>query len=250
MPQLTNMPVVSLKNVSVNAGALRILENISLEIPRGRIVTLIGPNGAGKTTLLKVVLGIISPSSGTIEKADGVKTGYVPQKFQIPLSVPMTVKRFLSLNTEHPNEKKQAVMAETGISHLMRRQIHHLSGGEMQRLLLARVLLEDPDLLVLDEPAQGLDPVGEENFYALIDSINKERGCAILMVSHDLHVVMAKTDQVICINKHICCSGKPDEIISLPGYASLFNGSHSHLALYNHKHDHTHENSGEYNCVD
>ena len=250
MQQLTDMPAVSLKNVSVNAGALRILENISLEIPKGRIITLIGPNGAGKTTLLKVVLGIISPNSGTVERADGLKTGYVPQKFQIPLSAPMTVKRFLTLNADHSNEKKQAVMAETGISHLMRRQIHHLSGGEMQRLLLARVLLEDPDLLVLDEPAQGLDPVGEENFYALIETLNENRGCAVLMVSHDLHVVMAKTHRVICINRHICCSGKPDEIISLPGYASLFDGAHSHLALYKHKHDHIHENCGENNRVD
>lgn len=237
MPQMNERFLVSVKDVSLTLGGTPVLEHVSLDIPEKEIVTLIGPNGAGKTTLLKVVLGIVAPTSGRIEKREGLRTGYVPQKLHVPLSVPMTVKRFLSLNAEHPNEKKLAVMDETGISPLMRRQVHNLSGGEMQRLLLARALLEDPDLLVLDEPAQGLDPAGEENLYALIEKLNAERGCAVLMVSHDLHVVMAKTYRVVCINKRVCCTGRPCEIASSSGYGALF-GGRSHLALYAHKHEH------------
>lgn len=254
MPELTSSPAsvppVRVKNVSLKAGGVSVLENVSLDIPAGKIVTLIGPNGAGKSTLLKVILGILTPDEGYVEKRKGLKIGYVPQKLHIPLSVPITVKRFLSLNNSHSEAKKSAVFEETGIPHLADRQVHTLSGGETQRLLLARALLEDPDLLVLDEPAQGLDPVGEEKLCALIERLNKERGCAILTVSHNLHVVMAQTHRVVCLNRHVCCTGHPDDVISLPAYASLFGANRSHLALYTHRHDHIHNDNGEITRVE
>lgn len=243
MPEM-NEPLAVLKNISLKSDGLTILDNVSLTIPAGEIVTLIGPNGAGKTSLLKIILGIIPPTSGEIIRKKGLAIGYVPQKISISTAIPLSVERFLNLGRTYPADDLNRVLEETHIPHLLYRDIHPLSGGEMQRVLLARALLQKPALLVLDEPAQGLDPVGEEKFYALLYHLNKERGCAILMVSHDLHVVMANTHQVICLNRHICCRGRPDEIISLPGYASLFGDRHSHLALYTHQHTHAHEPDG------
>lgn len=237
-------PLVILDKINLKAGSTPILHEISFTIPAGEIITLIGPNGAGKTSLLKIILGIVRPTSGTIKTKENLKIGYVPQKISLPTAIPLTVRRFLNLNKTHSFSEIDTALNATGIPELIERDIHPLSGGEMQRVLLTKALLQNPELLILDEPAQGLDPVGEEKFYALLTELNKLKKCAILMVSHDLHVVMAKTHQVICLNKHVCCSGKPEEIISLPGYVSLFSSGQSHLALYMHQHTHAHHPDG------
>ena len=229
------MNLLELKNIGYRTGGLTVLENISFNLPAGKIVTLIGPNGAGKTTLLKIVLGILSPTAGTLTKKDGLKIGYVPQKLSVPTTVPLTVRRFMTLGHRAAEQDILAALRETGAESLVNRSVHPLSGGETQRILLARALMQRPDLLVLDEPAQGLDPAGEESLYELISKLNKERGFAVLMVSHDLYVVMAKTDNVICLNRHICCSGKPQDVADLTPYTSL----------YRHRHDHIHLPDGE-----
>lgn len=229
------MNLLELKNIGYRTGGLTVLENISFNLPAGKIVTLIGPNGAGKTTLLKIVLGILSPTAGTLTKKDGLKIGYVPQKLSVPTTVPLTVRRFMALGHRATEQDILAALRETGAESLVNRSVHPLSGGETQRILLARALMQRPDLLVLDEPAQGLDPAGEESLYELISKLNKERGFAVLMVSHDLYVVMAKTDNVICLNRHICCSGKPQDVADLTPYTSL----------YRHRHDHIHLPDGE-----
>ena len=229
------MNLLELKNIGYRTGGLTVLENISFNLPAGKIVTLIGPNGAGKTTLLKIVLGILSPTAGTLTKKDGLKIGYVPQKLSVPTTVPLTVRCFMALGHRAAEQDILAALRETGAESLVNRSVHPLSGGETQRILLARALMQRPDLLVLDEPAQGLDPAGEESLYELISKLNKERGFAVLMVSHDLYVVMAKTDNVICLNRHICCSGKPQDVADLTPYTSL----------YRHRHDHIHLPDGE-----
>lgn len=224
------MDLIELNGIGYSKDGLTVLENVSFGVPAGKIVTLIGPNGAGKTTLLKIILGIVSPTAGKVVKKDGLTIGYVPQKLNIPTTVPLTVRRFMTMGNAVKESDLSNALALTGAESLIDRSMHPLSGGETQRVLLARALLRRPDLLVLDEPAQGLDPSGEEALYELISKLNAERGCAVLMVSHDLYVVMAKTDKVICLNRHICCSGKPQEVAGLGSYATL----------YSHRHDHTH----------
>lgn len=228
------MNLIELKHIRFDIGDLTVLDNVSMTVPGGRIVTLIGPNGAGKTTLLKIVLGILNPTGGEVVRKNGLKIGYVPQKLNLPTTMPLTVRRFMALGKLFSADAVREACAKTGVSDLIDREMHPLSGGETQRVLLARALLQNPDLLVLDEPAQGLDPAGEEALYELIAKLNKQRGCAVLMVSHDLHVVMAKTDNVICLNRHVCCSGKPQEIAALSPYTTL----------YRHSHDHTHLSDG------
>ncbi|MBR1778486.1 MAG: metal ABC transporter ATP-binding protein [Alphaproteobacteria bacterium] len=241
--------LVKLKDVTVSFHKQSIIDDVSFEIFADQIVTLIGPNGAGKTTLLKLILGILRPDSGTVWKKDGLKIGYVPQKLNLPRTIPLTVERFLCLEGRHKRDSLEDVLSATGAAELLSRSIHPLSGGEMQRVMLARTLLKQPELLVLDEPAQGLDPVGEEQFYALLTRLNQTKHCAILMVSHDLHVVMANTHRVLCLNHHICCSGSPDEIADLPDYHTLF-GKDSALAFYRHHHDHAHLPDGSICHVD
>lgn len=242
--------LVKLDNVCLNFNDISVLDNISFEILPGRIVTLIGPNGAGKTTLLKIILGIIRPDSGSIRKKPGIKIGYIPQKLNLSRAIPLTVKRFLCLDAPYGDKELAGVLKQTGLPpEILQRSVHPLSGGEMQRVMLARTLLKQPDLLVLDEPAQGLDPVGEEQFYALLDELNQTKKCAIVMVSHDLHIVMAGSHQVLCINRHICCSGAPDEIADLPGYRRLY-GEKPALAVYRHHHDHLHLPDGSIQHVD
>lgn len=244
-----NDKIVELKDICLTFDGAAVLEHIGFSIAAGQIVTLIGPNGAGKTTLLKTVLGIVKPDSGSVWRKEGLKIGYVPQKINLPRSIPLTVERFLRLDGDYPDRKLREVLEMTGIARLTGHSVHPLSGGETQRLLLARTLLKDPDLLVLDEPAQGLDPVGEERFYALLETLNRDRNCAILMVSHDLHVVMAKTHRVLCVNRHICCSGSPEEIADRPEYLQLY-GEHPTLAIYRHRHDHKHLPDGSIEYVD
>ena len=248
--QQKNEILVKLDNISLSYNGVCILQDISCEIPSGRIVTIIGPNGAGKTTLLKIILGIVRADKGYVWKKHDLKIGYVPQKLNLSRNIPLTVKRFLFLDQTYSDEELTTVLEQTGLNAtILQRSIHPLSGGEMQRILLARTLLKKPDLLVLDEPAQGLDPIGEEQFYALLNDLNQTRKCAILMVSHDLHIVMANSHQVLCVNHHICCSGTPDEIIDLPDYLSLYNEK-SNLAVYRHHHDHLHLPDGSIQHVD
>lgn len=241
--------IVELKDVCLTVDGVPVLEHIGFSVSAGQIVTLIGPNGAGKTTLLKTVLGVVKPDSGSVWRKEGLKTGYVPQKINLPRAIPLTVERFLRLDGDYPASKLREVLELTGIARLAGHGVHPLSGGETQRLLLARTLLKDPDLLVLDEPAQGLDPVGEERFYALLETLNGDRNCAILMVSHDLHVVMAKTHRVLCVNRHICCSGLPEEVVDRPEYLRLY-GERPTLAVYRHRHDHKHLPDGSVEYVD
>lgn len=250
MPEQQQEALVKLDDVCLSFNGVSVLNGISFEIPPERIVTLIGPNGAGKTTLLKIILGIIRPDGGRVWKKPGLKIGYVPQKLNLSRAIPLTVRRFLCLDTPCGDTELAGVLKQTGLpAEILQRSVHPLSGGEMQRVMLARTLLKRPDLLVLDEPAQGLDPVGEEQFYALLDELNQTKKCAIVMVSHDLHIVMAGSHRVLCLNRHICCSGAPDEIADLPGYRRLY-GEKPALAVYRHHHDHLHLPDGSIQHVD
>ena len=245
----TTQAVVKLNDVNLCLNNKNILEHISFDIPAKQITTLIGPNGAGKTTLLKIILGIVAPSSGTVWKKEGIKIGYVPQKLYLSKNIPLTVERFLCLNEHYNRKELMDILEETRIPDLLSSSIHLLSGGEMQRVMFARSLLKHPDLLVLDEPAQGLDPVAEEQFYALLNRFNQEKKCAVIMVSHDLHIVLSSSHQVLCINRHICCRGSAKEIISHPDCQQLF-GEESLLSLYRHRHDHRHLPNGDIKYVD
>lgn len=227
-----------------------ILKDIDLTINPGEILTIIGPNGAGKTTLLQIILGLIQPTSGTIRTHATVTFGYMPQKLHLNPLMPLTVERFLQLATPKANRRLTQVipeiLAEVGATRLQSQQLNTLSGGELQRVMLAYALMGTPNILVLDEPAQGVDVVGQMELYQLIASIRQRRGCAVILVSHDLHLVMAASDRVICLNGHICCSGNPQLVQDHPSYRELFNP----LAPYTHNHDHRHDEGcdGGHSC--
>ncbi|HER27745.1 MAG TPA: metal ABC transporter ATP-binding protein [Rhodospirillales bacterium] len=221
-----------------------ILNKVEARVGRGEIVTLIGPNGAGKTTLIKVMLGLVRAHNGRVRRRAGLRIGYMPQRLVIDPSMPLDVNGFLSLGLgrHQVNKGRRArVLAEVGAERVADNPIQNISGGELQRVLLARALLRDPDVLVLDEPVQGVDVWGQTELYALIRRLRDERGCGVLMVSHDLHMVMAATDQVVCLNHHVCCAGHPQTVSRDPEFVALF-GSEiaSELAVYHHDHDHTH----------
>jgi zinc transport system ATP-binding protein len=223
-----------------------ILEDIDLDLAPREIVTLIGPNGAGKTTLVRVLLGLERPDDGAITRRPGLRVGYAPQRFDRDPVIPMTVARFLAIGSRHTGEEASEALAEVGAARVIGQQLSQLSGGELQRVVLARALLRKPDLLVLDEPVRGVDYAGEAELYDLIGRIRDARGVGILLVSHDLHVVMAQSDRVICINRHICCSGIPDAVAQHPEYARLFGAEAARsFALYHHQHDHSHDLSGK-----
>jgi zinc transport system ATP-binding protein len=232
-------PLVTAAHVSVRRGSRVILDDVSLTIGRGEIVSLIGPNGGGKSTLVKALLGLLPPDSGTVTRQPGLKVGYVPQRLPLDSTLPLPVWRFMTLTRRAPAEAIRAGLAETGVDHLYDRQLESLSGGEFQRVALARALLHQPDWLVLDEPVQGVDFAGEADLYRLIAEIRDRHRCGILLVSHDLHVVMAATDHVICLNQHVCCAGRPETVSRDAAYQRLF-GPRGELALYTHHHDHTH----------
>lgn len=222
-----------------------ILQDISLGIMPGEILTLIGPNGAGKTTLTRILLGLLQPDSGQIQRSPGLRIGYMPQKFVIDPHLPLSVLRFLKL-ARTQRLKIEDITAEVGIDELLSQAIHSISGGELQRVLLARALLAKPDLLVLDEPVQGVDVGGQARLYQLIVSLRDRLGCGVMMVSHDLHLVMASTDTVVCLNHHICCHGHPDSVSSDPAFLELFGQPQdSALAVYTHHHDHDHHCDSE-----
>lgn len=222
-----------------------LIAGIDLDVHAREIVTLIGPNGAGKTTLVKLMLGIEKPDRGELYRPTSTLIGYVPQRFDIERAIPMTVARFLALGHGASDDEIAAALAEVGAARTVDQQLSQLSGGETQRVLIARALLRRPNLLVLDEPARGVDYVGEADLYDLIGSLRDNRGLGVLLVSHDLHVVMAKSDRVICINGHVCCSGKPEAVAQHAEYARLFGPrAAGALAVYTHHHDHQHDLSG------
>jgi len=245
-----DMPLISVENIGVQRGQNWLIRNISLKIQPGEIITIIGPNGAGKSTLAKAILGAIPINEGQIIHHQKPSIGYVPQKLNIDNALPITVDRLMQLTARAPANARQAALAACGIEHLRKEPIGILSGGEFQRCLLARAILNKPDLLVLDEPVQGVDFAGESALYDLIRNIRDETGCAVLMISHDLHIVMAETDTVLCLNGHICCRGAPDIVASNPEYLRLFGPAIDGLAIYQHHHDHQHLPDGRVQHAD
>ena len=232
-------------NLSLLTGERELLSNITLTVSAGEIVTVIGPNGAGKTTLLRVLLGLIPLNKGSIFKKPKLKIGYLPQKVSVDPILPLSVSRIMKLTGNYSSLQIKTALEETGVASLRDKPIFQLSGGEFQRVMLARALLRSPELLVLDEPVQGVDYMGESELYKLIANLRTSHGCGVLMVSHDLHVVMASTDRVLCLNQHICCEGQPEDVSRHPEYLRLFGlDSGSALAVYSHNHDHTHHISG------
>ncbi|MCE7030149.1 metal ABC transporter ATP-binding protein [Jiella avicenniae] len=239
-------PLIDMRGVGVSRSGRWLVQGVDLVIRPGEIVTLIGPNGSGKTTTAKTAVGILKPDSGRVDRARDLVVGYVPQKLAIDRSLPMRVARMMTLTTKAGAGAVEAALDRVGIAHLARAQVHDLSGGEFQRALLARAMLRRPDLLVLDEPVQGVDFSGEIALYELISELRDSEGCAVLLISHDLHVVMAKTDRVICLNGHVCCEGSPSSVAASPAYRQLFGDRAAEaLAVYRHHHDHTHLPGGE-----
>lgn len=239
-------PLVSVRDLSYRAGERQILRDISLDIRAGQIITLIGPNGAGKTTLVKLILGLLPPGGGTLQRHSPLRIGYMPQRLQVDASMPVSVARFLRLPAHARHDRIIPALTEVGAEHLLDARLHTLSGGEIQRVLLARALIQEPELLVLDEPVQGVDINGQAELYRLISSIRQRHGCGILMVSHDLHLVMSATDEVLCLNQHICCHGHPEQVSNDPAYLELFGRSEAEaLAIYTHHHNHHHDLDGE-----
>ncbi len=228
-------------SVSLHRNDKTLLDQVSFSLEKGRILTLIGPNGAGKTTLVKIILGLMKPDAGSVKRAPGIRIGYMPQRLVIDPTLPLTVGGFLKLTDRDPASCKTA-LDWAGVKALWLSPLYSLSGGETQRVMLARALLCKPDLLVLDEPVQGVDVAGQEQLYRLIARIRRDLGCGILMVSHDLHLVMAATDEVICLNQHVCCHGSPEQVSSDPEFTELFG---NRTALYTHHHDHGHDLHGE-----
>ena len=237
--------MISARNISLVRSGRKILDDVSLEVRAGEIVTIIGPNGAGKTSLLKILLKLDRPDQGLVCQKPGLKIGYVPQKFSVDRSFPLSVRHFIQLGRQ--GERIPAdILEETGVNNLLGKPLSDLSGGEFQRVCLTRALVRRPDLLVLDEPVQGIDYAGEIEIYRLIASVRQQRGCGILLISHDLHVVMGESDRVICLDKHICCSGTPDLVVANPEYERLFGADAVNVrGLYKHRHDHLHGPDGE-----
>jgi zinc transport system ATP-binding protein len=234
------------RSISVAYGREVILDSVDIIIAAGEIVTVIGPNGAGKTTLIRVLLGLLKPTSGHVERRGGMRVGYLPQRMQFDPVLPLRVDRLMTLTQRASGGAVSDALAEAGVVHLRGAQVGTLSGGELQRVLLARALLRDPELLVLDEPVQGVDFAGEAALYELISGIRARRGCGVLMISHDLHIVMAAADRVVCLNKHVCCAGTPEAVSRHPEYSRLFGRrAAAALAVYTHHHDHRHDFSGE-----
>lgn len=241
--------LVDLRNVCVDLQGRAILSSVNLQVNAGEILTLIGPNGAGKTTLLRVALGLLAPRSGSVLRKPALRIGYVPQKLHPDQSFPMTVLRFLSLSDRKTKPRILEVLQEVGGEGLEQASLSTLSGGELQRILLAKALLRDPQLLVLDEPVQGVDVHGQVELFQLITRLREKRDCAVLMVSHDLHLVMASTDRVICLNRHVCCTGSPEVVSQDQQFLELFGPAVlPHLALYSHDKNHQHKGCDGDSC--
>jgi zinc transport system ATP-binding protein len=234
--------LIEARGVGVRIGRHELLSHVDLDLQAGEIVSVIGPNGAGKTTLLRVLLGVLEPTSGRVVRRPGLTVGYVPQRLQLDPTLPLDVRRFLALGR---GRDPAAALAEVGAGHLERALMAELSGGEFQRVTLARALAREPDLLLLDEPAQGVDFAGQLELYGLIEKVRDRHGCGVLLVSHDLHPVMAATDRVVCLNRHVCCAGQPEAVSRHPEYLALFGArAVAGLAVYSHAHDHHHDLAG------
>jgi len=241
LPEVCSMTLLRADHVDLAYGGQRVLHGVSLSIAKGEIVTIVGPNGSGKSTLLRVLIGALSPGKGKVERAPGLRIGYVPQRLHIDPTLPMTVRRFLNLPRRVADSAATQALERAGVPGVAAQQMAQLSGGQFQRVLLARAILSDPDILMLDEPTQGLDQPGSASFYRQIEEVRNRIGCAVLMVSHELHVVMSASDRVICLNGHICCEGTPEVVSAAPAYRELFGtGTQGALALYRHDHDHHH----------
>jgi zinc transport system ATP-binding protein len=236
--------LISAQRLSVSYGGAHVLDGVSVEVGRGEIVTLIGPNGSGKTTLVRALLGLVAPDSGSVTRR-ARRIGYVPQLFARDRSLPMTARRFVAAFGGGSDAEAFALLRRTGAAQAADRQMAFLSGGEMARVALARALLRKPDLLILDEPLAGVDLAGEAALYELIAQVRSETGVGILLVSHDLHMVMAASDHIVCLNRHVCCEGDAHEVVHDPAFIALFGKRLAdQLALYTHRHDHAHDASG------
>jgi zinc transport system ATP-binding protein len=233
------------KKLVLRRGARTVIDAVDMYVAPSEIVTLVGPNGAGKTSLARLLLGLEQPNGGEIVSKPGLRIGYVPQRFEIDRAIPVTVARFLTLARPLTSAQVDQCLKEVGASPLADRQIGELSGGEMQRVLLARALVRDPQLLVLDEPTRGVDVDGEAGFFDLIERLRTDRRCGVLLVSHDLHIVMARSDRVVCLNRHICCSGVPRAVAQAPEFQQIFGAAAAaHMGVYVHRHDHEHGPDG------
>ena len=240
MPDSTP-PLLTAHGLGVRRNGRVLLQDVDLEIRRGELVTLIGPNGAGKTTLIRTLLGLIRPDTGEVRRMADLRIGYVPQNLHFDATLPLDVNRLMTLTVRPSPQAVKTALVEAGVDHLRNVQVGHLSSGELQRVLLARSLMRKPDLLVLDEPLQGVDFTGEIDLCELIIAIAKRRRCGVLLVSHDLHIVLDVTDRVVCLNRHVCCTGVPQEVLEHAEFHRLFG---PHAAVYRHNHDHRHDLGG------
>lgn len=245
-PAIINTPtLLSARGIGVRRSDRWLIKNVDINIHAGEIVTLIGPNGSGKSTTVRALLGLLDIDEGSVLRAEGLRVGYVPQKLSIDMTMPLTVRRFMTLTGRFPAKAIDTALDEVGLKDLSGREVQVLSGGEFQRLLLARAIIAEPNLLVLDEPVQGVDAAGEISLYELIADLRRRHNCGILLISHDLHIVMAQTDTVVCLNGHVCCSGSPQSVSASPEYRSLFGSRAAEaLAIYHHHHDHQHLSDG------
>lgn len=239
-------PLVALKGVGVERAGRWLVHDVDLLVHEAEIVTLIGPNGGGKTTIVRALLGLVEPDAGTVERRRHLRIGYVPQRLGIDATLPLSVERLMCATMRHSRDDVRGALEMTGVAARIDQPVQHLSGGEFQRVLLARALLRRPELLVLDEPVQGVDYAGESALYELVQHIRERLGCGVLLVSHDLHIVMGATDRVVCLNQHVCCTGAPRDVRHHTEYRRLFGArAASAFAVYEHAHDHDHSLGGQ-----
>lgn len=237
--------LISLENAGVYRQGRWLIRHVDLQVAQGEIVTLIGPNGSGKSTTVKGAVGLMTVDEGVARRKPDLSIGYVPQKFNVDATLPLSVERLIKLGARYSAQQVSEALDLVGMSGRKKQMVQHLSGGELQRVLLARAFISQPDLLVLDEPVQGVDYAGEAALYDLIGQFRDETGCGVLLISHDLHVVMAKTDRVLCLNGHVCCTGTPESVMSSKQYSELFGTRAAEsIAIYRHHHDHTHLSDG------